>query len=477
MMRLSRTEWVRVAGAIVVCAAVGGTWGCGPSRMTFDDPVEAMVSPDLSTKANLRAMEAAAIEAPEDPERIENLRAILSHPGASYEMRVLAWQQLVAHDEAMAKEVLMYRLPSIRAWDFVAYACDEIVQRGWVDFTPTLIRSLSRPAPQFTLNIRPEETALLALHEDQSLGEILAEFIATPAPSLVHAQWRLAAWDLLYRLQDSEPLFALLESAEASGDPFLQTIQAGVRDFGVLPLTREEVRWLEALRQPEHSSLWERCRSAMQQVPEAYQRDLRMRHVTLMAAVAQRTPSRLQETQGDLASQLIKRLADRPEYSVVGWTSAEDDRYDVVARLSWGDLHAALLLDDLLNEPDLRASLFAHADEDHEDTSTEYGGIIDVDESGRATATKFEPFRRDSDMRFHATEAMIQRGYAGLFHYHFHVQSLNNKEQAGPGQGDLQYAEAMQAHCVVFSGVGDDALNADYYVAGRLVVDMGEIRR
>lgn len=68
---------------------------------------------------------------------------------------------------------------------------------------------------------------------------------------------------------------------------------------------------------------------------------------------------------------------------------------------------------------------------------------------------------------------MFDAGYVALFHFHFHAQSHDNRRYAGPGFGDVQYAEATRANCLVLTFVADDAMNVDFYRHGGVRVDLG----
>ena len=72
---------------------------------------------------------------------------------------------------------------------------------------------------------------------------------------------------------------------------------------------------------------------------------------------------------------------------------------------------------------------------------------------------------------------MLNAAYTAVFHFHFHAQRYRNERYACPGVGDLNYADSTRANCLVFSFVGVDALNIDFYRHGRVIVDLGDVRR
>ena len=121
--------------------------------------------------------------------------------------------------------------------------------------------------------------------------------------------------------------------------------------------------------------------------------------------------------------------------------------------------------------------LFDYADRDHDDESCEYGGVIGLDEQGRFELLEFPPRYRTADNRFDASQAMMDAGYTAVFHFHNHAQEYRNTRHAGPGIGDLNYADNTRPNCLVFTFVTKDTLNVDFYRHSRVIVDLGEIKR
>ena len=70
---------------------------------------------------------------------------------------------------------------------------------------------------------------------------------------------------------------------------------------------------------------------------------------------------------------------------------------------------------------------------------------------------------------------MLAAAYPSLFHFHMHVQRHRNGDFAGPGFGDVNYADNTRANCLVFTFVRGDAMNVDFYRHGRVLVDLGVI--
>ena len=98
-----------------------------------------------------------------------------------------------------------------------------------------------------------------------------------------------------------------------------------------------------------------------------------------------------------------------------------------------------------------------------------------LDRKGRFEILEFPPRIRHHDQKFLASQAMLDAGYTALFHFHYHVQRFRNDDYAGPGFGDVNYADNTRANCLVLTSVRRGALNVDFYRHGRVLVDLGVI--
>ena len=112
---------------------------------------------------------------------------------------------------------------------------------------------------------------------------------------------------------------------------------------------------------------------------------------------------------------------------------------------------AMLMVMRSMRVPEVVAHLFDYAERDRIDETTEYGGVIDLDERNRFEIHEFPPRIRTHDRQFNASQEMFDAGYTAVFHFHFHAQEHRNAAHAGPGLGDDRYADATRANCLVFT--------------------------
>ena len=154
------------------------------------------------------------------------------------------------------------------------------------------------------------------------------------------------------------------------------------------------------------------------------------------------------------------------------------------AELVWGDALALLVADEAVRGEGVAAALFAQADADYADRSTEHGGVLDAVSRPGSTEDAFEaigfaprPAQRTGDRRFVASPELLERGAASLFHYHFHANRIRNADYAGPSEADLLYARDFGRACLVLTLIDERTLGVDYYQPGGARIDLGTIAR
>lgn len=468
-----------ISGLAICLMSVCLLLGIGCAAREFDDPVAAMSSRSLTQTEIINAMRQAQAQQPDNEERIKAMKAMITETGYTLAVRVEACTQLLEYNEEDARTLLRLRLPYMLTWDFIQYICQQAVDHTWTDFTSSLIRSLSRPAPVLQFNERPERTALLALHPGRNLQEIIFDYVRQPSPNAIEAEWRMKAWELLGQTGEITPLFDLLhhstDSESAGADPFLDELRYAAAELGIIPITREEILWLQRLQKPEHADWWQQCKTALEPLSPEVRAEIRVRHLAVLVMIHQAHPEWLGMDREALARDIELRLTGRTYVPV---NNTADDVLKLAERqkfpywkekLAWPDLLAVRLADEILSDDSVRQALMAEAETDREDTSTEHGGLLTLkQEDGgsvgrRPAVVVFSPLYRGNDHKFFTPDEMVEAGYTAPFHFHFHAQEPNNRQFAGPGLGDLEYAEAMGITGIVLTTVGSRALNMDYY--------------
>ncbi|MHC4216970.1 MAG: hypothetical protein ACYSU7_00805, partial [Planctomycetota bacterium] len=329
---------------------------------------------------------------------------------------------------------------------------------------------------------RPEYEALVRLHgRDHVVDAVFAVMVESTKPYQTGLQSR--SWELLYRLGQLDRLLELLAEQDVnSGDLMLVDLRAAAMELSIVPRTREEIIWIRSLRQPDYADFWSQAAAAVHELPQQRLAQLELRDLPILVAASIHDPWLLTAEKVEIYERVAARLAASQLHTdpdrFTGFPGTYAQRLiDHRKTLTWGDLSAMLLAVRAMSVPQVADHLFDYADRDHNDRSCEYGGVIRLDDQGRFEILEFPPRFRRRDNEFIASQEMMDAAYTAVFHFHFHVQKHRNGRYAVPGIGDLNYADNMRANCLVLTFVTADILNVDFYRYGRVIVDLGEVRR
>ena len=412
------------------------------------------------------------------------LRRMLFVPGYTQGVREQAFDRLESRAPGELKEIVALNLPKLDALAWRGWLCERIAAERWTDLTPALVRAWSVPMPGWVdrPQDRPERKALVALHGEGRLTDVLVDLLVNSDPN-TDRNLRMRCWELIQREGQRARLLELLASGpQRPGDPLLRDLRRCTTELGIVPTTREEILWMQALCTTANAGFWEEAKAAAARLPAGTRERLEIRELPIAVAAARRKPELLQASAPELYARVeARRSANGSRVAMASlegyMTDHEETLYSQRAKLRWGDLAAMTLAMDLLEDPAVRRRLFDLADRDLEDRSTEYGGLLAVKRDGSAELVECVPKVKGSDVRFEAPQAMFDQGYTGLFHFHLHAQSYDNERYAGPHIGDFSYADSTRANCLVFTFLKRREMNVDYYRHGPLVVDLGSVGR
>ncbi|MDY7109299.1 MAG: hypothetical protein SYC29_11755 [Planctomycetota bacterium] len=472
---------VRPLVLTLLAAAALVAAGCA-STPTLDDPLAALANVENGPRVHMAAM--SALDArPSDDAYLKTLHRVVWKAGYTVDAREAAVQRLIEYDLEGLKRTLRQHLPRMTAWAGLTRLCEIIAEQGWEDLSPALVSSWARPTAYVQEETeRPEYKALARLFGPENVPDVVFDLLITS--SKVYQQGlRTRCWDLLHRLGRRERLVNMLADREIpDDDAFMLDLQAGAAELGLVPHNREEILWLRKLRQPERRPFWDEAVAALGQLTAARRAALEFRDIPIVVSAARHEPELLAMDESAIYARLHAVLAGRKHHSRgSNWDNQSANQrerlYEWRGELTWGDLAAMHVALRALQVPQVVDHLFDYAERDRADETTEYGGVIALDERGRFEILEFPPRIRQHDQKFIASQAMLDAAYTSLFHFHMHVQRHWNRQYAGPGFGDVNYADNTRANCLVFTFVAEDAMNVDYYRHGRVMVDLGEIRR
>ncbi|MBA4027640.1 MAG: hypothetical protein C0475_00585 [Planctomyces sp.] len=531
-----RTDARRRVGGLVAAllvGAAGGVLGGCFRHPSLDQPPAARIrDTKLPVPARAQAVDDLWAEAlASAPDRVvarEIVKREVWHTANPQPARIRGIEILLADEQdggsADTRRMLWLMLP-IEPDDVVAARVATIAaERAWAEFDGPIARVLARHRPAVADTDRAEHKALAALFPDQPVTRTLFRIFSTPTPEGLdpqehrrQEQARSAAWEALARLDPdgAARLEYLRADAPAGNDPLVRDVRTAATELGTIPLTVSELDWLRQLRSfdgpiaagpsaARRRDWWQAVTAPLARLSPEQRAGLRLRDMEAVRWAAQQRPSWLGMSRQELLAEAQTRLRGRQTHVRTGGeasvASRAPDRLESFAgQMSWGDALGLLAVDEALHAPGVADALWAQALRDAKDTSTEYGGVVEAadltdrpaDRASAATAaatpaadgfavTLFEPrpASRQGDRVFVAPSDMFALAPHALAHYHFHAQKLVNRDFAGPGEGDTQYARTHGRHNVVLTPVGPGVMNADYYTwggRGVIRIDLGEV--
>lgn len=431
------------------------------------------------------------------PVRVRALEILADQPGDA--------------EQADFRSLTRLMLPNEIDFTVVRFIAGRAGRGGWREHAGPLARAWSRSLPSVPDAQRPERAALLALYPDASVEQTLMTIFATPATGEGRQlEWaekaRLAAWEVLARLDPrGAQRNSLLASTTATpGDPLMDNLRAASTDLRAVPITAAQLKWVNTLRDfddPQRGAAnrqwWGQASAALASLAPDQQSTIALRHAEPVRWCSVHRPEWLREDREALLDRLRRAMkgqerAARYGSSGSGFGTGLDD---VAPKLSWADLLTIAVFNEALRPssteggqpaaaPGIADVLWAQAEQDRADTSTEFGGLLAWTEAaaggssvGRWKATLYPPraTQRFGDERFVASDDMLADGGRALAHYHFHAQRLDNADYAGPGPGDELYATEQGRACLVFTPLRRGTLAVSYYQPGSVVVELGTL--
>ena len=463
---------------VVGILLLGGCSGGG-----VDDPAAVLANARQPLDRHRVALTILETTAPTDT-TIRMLKHMLGSDEYSLDARALAYERLRLLDLEALQEMLELRLPRVTRTDWREWLCEAIARDQWIDMTPTLIRAWARPVVGWTMDPseRPERLALVSIFGEDRIADVLLQVMLDANP-VTAANLRARCWELLVEEGSDETLRELLRGTEAAAnDGMVLDLQTVERATGLIPHNREEILWARALCTEEHKAYLKELSEAIDALPIDRRATLELRDLAVVHATFRHEPELLSMDVDDLIDrvQSVVRSEDRriPSPRFEGWVGNYTEALHKVAEeLDWADALALLLATKAMATDAVALHIFDQADRDLTDSTTELGGVMALDREGRFVLIECEPRTRQGDNQYLPPQEAFDQGYVGLFHYHNHAQKYQNREYAGPHLGDFAYANNTRANCLVFTFLSSRELNVDFYRHGKVVVDLGVIKR
>lgn len=457
--------------------------GCRSQRH-YSDPVAVFMNKEEGHVKRWAAIKQSEQEASSDPRRIAALKRLIYETGYPAEYSNYAIDELIRLNEADARAFLSKTVVLIKDWDTLEHLFNTAVKRGWKDYVPALVRNYAQTTPVYKDGDRPERAAIAALRPDKSVDEVILEVFTSDT---LDPTQRAAAWQLIYRLNpDHARLVALLSKLDASAgsrDATIADLRAAAVDLKIVPNNVETTTWLRMIRTEPYAGYWKAAAAAVAAAGPEQQINLQLRHLPILIYYHRTNPALLSRSRDSLLSEISTYISSQ-EHHVKGPTydgPMEDYPQEFRAwqsKLAWGDLMTMRMVSQIMKDPRITSEWFAQGDADAKDKSTEYGGLIRLDETGKPLVMIYKPMIRKHDLIYYPPKELVTDAYTALAHFHFHAQEYKNRQYAGPGLGDMdRTAKRQQFNGLVLTFIDQNKINVDYYGYPDVVVDMGIIRR
>jgi len=449
----------------------------GCTARVSTDPIKDMNNLELSANWRLDAARQAEREVPNDPRRYAALHKLVWDKQNTEELRIYAIDQLVQMDEKDFIEKLDRRIVLIPYGEALDHIYEVGKAKQWPQLTPMLVKRWAVPQRGVPDQERTERKWISELNPGRDPRDVAFD-VFTASPEKITDLQRIGAWALLNRIATQDELMAALARAPQT-TALISDLKASAADLHTLPRHREGVKWLYYLRDPARGELWQRYKTLVATLGAEQRANLELKHLAILPHLGSDT---LALSHAQLYARVSSKLEAQHHYftgsAMVGLAADHPQRlHDWRTKLSWADLATIELLWEFVQQPAIKASLFAQADKDLLNQTSEHGGVLDI-VGDKPIVRDYPPIVRYShDRQFTPSEQMITHCYTALAHYHFHAQEKKNAQYAGPGMGDLDTADRLDLNFLVFTFVDENHLNVDYYQHGRVVVDMGTISR
>ena len=455
----------------------------GCSTGAPDDP--AAILADARQPLDRHRMAIMVLETTATPETtLRVLKGMIGSDEYDLAARVLAYERLRVLNPDVLESMLELQLPRITRTDWREWVCEAIARDSWTDLTPTLIRAWARPVAGWTMasKERPERLALVSIFGEDRVADVLMQVMLDANP-VTAVNLRTRCWELLVAEGSDETLRTLVVEAKVlPNDGMMRDLREVERATGMLPSNREEILWARALCMSDRETYLKEVSEAIDALPEVRRTSLEFRDLAVVHAAFKHEPELLSLDPERVIAQVQKvvrsterRLAS-PTFE--GWPGTYTEAlHEVAADLDWADAAALALAIKAMSVSAVVEHIFDQADRDLIDSTTEFGGVMALDDRGRFVLKECVPRQRQGDNQYLPPQEAFDRGYTALFHYHNHAQKYDNREYAGPHLGDFAYANSTRANCLVFTFLSSREMNVDFYRHGKVVVDLGSIKR
>ena len=479
----------RMSNASKILSLLLSLFLIGCATKPYADPIKVMLDASRPGSSRLRALnqinqqsQTTPLPATEHKRYLKSLHGLVWNDSHPLPLRQRATELLIAQNQQAFLESANDLITIVDQWNMIIYLLDLAKQNRWQSFTIAATHSWARPSTLYPDDSRPERDLIQILNPTQSPRQTLLQILTgnyrgTPPTNrpisamITTKRHEIAAWLILSRITKKPDLYAALAAADRNSQisQDLHTIKQSITH---LPSTREGLLWTNYLLHNPTPLGSPDTFTDLNPAEPYWQNTLHIRHLPVaIRHLRSKAPNPTSQT---IRTHLVKH----PPHLRTDHPHPQEESFDLqLPKLAPADLLVIQNIIQATHSLSVRQTLFAQADRDLKDTTSELGGVLTWDQSNQYIAQPFPPEIRAHDRKFYASNQLIESMYTGLAHYHFHAQKHNNQQFAAPGQGDQKFADRLGTHAVVFTFIDANTLNVDYYQPGNIVIDLGTITR
>ncbi|MEM9082540.1 MAG: hypothetical protein AAGB34_03010 [Planctomycetota bacterium] len=386
--------WIALAGMVAGCSSNAGQGGSG----AVQGGVELITEREAAVPDRVRAIRGAwesvqRGEAQYEGVR-ESLKDLIFRLGEPDPVRVEALLMLVEDRDRLGntQRVLERTLPlesSYQNWLMIDTVGEVAAIEGWTNLAPAMVTSWSRTVSAIEDKDRSEKKAIEKMFPGRDAIEVVFDvFAGWFDEQVVEEGQREAAWSLLRRLDREgnriRTMMSELPAGEVDRDELMRLLVEASAEWGTLPRSVEQLRWLRDLQSDEHAVFWRESQGVVQNLDPAQKEGLELRHLAALRWASKYRPDLLTANRARLEESIERRLnGKRKVFRTRGVTGREraESLKDWRRELVWADLVHIVVAIELADDQSYTTALFAQAERDRKDTSTELGGVIEFLES------------------------------------------------------------------------------------------------
>jgi len=263
-------------------------------------------------------------------------------------------------------------------------------------------------------------------------------------------------------------------AAMTARTPAVRAMQQMIRDFNVLPATRQELLAAVIAMSDGPVKLTEAAVLADQwRRRSGYRFNIRDLHLLGQLASDPLRDDKMSRRQliREISREIARRCAGRDRPRERNGRLVDFDAQSTI--LSMADLWNLFLINEAFRHRSTRLALALAMQDDRADQTSRWGGLISY-EHGRAAPKLYVPGSKRGDDRYVPSGRFLSDAMRSMCFFVGHFRQPVEPSAAGPEPAELTMAKRLNLCGVVLTSLAGDRINATYFTPRGVEVDMGE---